>query len=93
MHSAIEHTFRTVEISIPSDYLSCVKRARPKKPYHVTEIVHADILEEVGDIDVLRILLVQHLLDRVEKGAQVGGRAEPNAKHDPQEPCSRSGGM
>lgn len=45
MHSAIEGTFRKREISLPSDYISCMKQARCGKPYQVVELDHTDITD------------------------------------------------
>lgn len=32
MHSAIEGTFKSIEVALPSDYMTCMLRARTKKP-------------------------------------------------------------
>lgn len=43
MHSAIETAFKSTELDLPSDYMTCMKTARSKKPYHIIEMVHSDV--------------------------------------------------
>lgn len=43
MHSAIEGHFKHKEIALPSEYLTAMTEARPKQPYKVIEMEHADI--------------------------------------------------